>query len=202
MAVSDAATESKRPDALVIVAYIALGLAFVASFMPWATVLVFTVNGTQGDGVITLITALVAAAFLLGWHIGKAHSKGLLVCAIIATALTGLIFWYDMIDIARVAHDSSTASDSLFHVSVSPGSGLYLGSIATVVALVLEALIVRRPTLGTQSLETSTTSAPPTPVPSGWYPDPTHRHELRYFNGGDWTENVSDRGTQAVDPYE
>ena len=32
-----------------------------------------------------------------------------------------------------------------------------------------------------------------------WYPDPSGRHELRYFDGTAWTEHVSDHGKQAVD---
>ena len=35
---------------------------------------------------------------------------------------------------------------------------------------------------------------------SGWYPDPAHKHELRYYDGARWTEHVSDQGTSAVDP--
>lgn len=46
--------------------------------------------------------------------------------------------------------------------------------------------------------------APPPPPPpvtdAGWHPDPTKRHELRYHDGGRWTEHVSDRGVSAVDP--
>jgi hypothetical protein len=37
-------------------------------------------------------------------------------------------------------------------------------------------------------------------VPAGWFADPGRRHELRYWDGQQWTEQVSDRGTQAVDP--
>jgi uncharacterized protein YxjI len=35
---------------------------------------------------------------------------------------------------------------------------------------------------------------------AGWYADPTGRHELRYYDGSDWTEHVSSHGRQAVDP--
>jgi len=38
------------------------------------------------------------------------------------------------------------------------------------------------------------------PTQAGWHPDPTSRHELRYFDGQRWTEHVSDRGRQATDP--
>src|SRR4051812_6342611 len=29
--------------------------------------------------------------------------------------------------------------------------------------------------------------------PAGWYPDPTTRHELRYWDGYAWLDNVSDK---------
>ncbi|MDQ3352503.1 MAG: DUF2510 domain-containing protein, partial [Actinomycetota bacterium] len=28
-------------------------------------------------------------------------------------------------------------------------------------------------------------------TPANWYPDPSHRHELRYWDGTTWTEHVS-----------
>ena len=36
----------------------------------------------------------------------------------------------------------------------------------------------------------------------GWYADPTGRHEFRHWDGSQWTEHVSDHGSQAVDPIE
>lgn len=35
-----------------------------------------------------------------------------------------------------------------------------------------------------------------------WYPDPWGRHELRYFDGADWTEHVSSHGRQSVSPVD
>lgn len=34
----------------------------------------------------------------------------------------------------------------------------------------------------------------------GWLPDPARRFELRYWDGGRWTENVSTGGNQYTDP--
>ena len=34
-------------------------------------------------------------------------------------------------------------------------------------------------------------------IPSGWYPDPAGRHELRYWLQGRWTEQVSDAGRRS-----
>jgi len=36
--------------------------------------------------------------------------------------------------------------------------------------------------------------------PASWHPDPFGRHELRYWDGAQWTEHVSSHGTQSVDP--
>lgn len=33
-----------------------------------------------------------------------------------------------------------------------------------------------------------------------WRPDPGSKHELRYHDGEQWTEHVSDHGTRSVDP--
>ena len=33
-----------------------------------------------------------------------------------------------------------------------------------------------------------------------WHPDPTGRHELRYWDGSTWTDHVPDQGNQSVDP--
>jgi tetratricopeptide (TPR) repeat protein len=35
---------------------------------------------------------------------------------------------------------------------------------------------------------------------AGWQPDPKGRHELRFFNGTEWTEFVSDKGVPGSDP--
>ena len=37
-------------------------------------------------------------------------------------------------------------------------------------------------------------------TPADWHPDPFGRHELRYWDGTQWTEHVSSHGRQSVDP--
>ncbi|MFN8021474.1 MAG: phospholipid scramblase-related protein [Acidimicrobiales bacterium] len=39
------------------------------------------------------------------------------------------------------------------------------------------------------------------PAPN-WYPDPTGRHEHRYWDGNAWTDHVSDRGVTGTDPVQ
>jgi len=36
--------------------------------------------------------------------------------------------------------------------------------------------------------------------PARWAPDPLGRHHYRYWDGGQWTEHVSDDGVVSVDP--
>ncbi|MGZ4688816.1 MAG: DUF2510 domain-containing protein [Acidimicrobiia bacterium] len=35
---------------------------------------------------------------------------------------------------------------------------------------------------------------------TGWHDDPYNRHELRYFDGSRWTDDISDNGRQGTDP--
>ncbi|MEY2421864.1 MAG: hypothetical protein QOI95_1931 [Acidimicrobiaceae bacterium] len=36
--------------------------------------------------------------------------------------------------------------------------------------------------------------------PAGWHPDPAGRHEMRYWSGAAWTDDVSDAGVSTKDP--
>ncbi len=37
-------------------------------------------------------------------------------------------------------------------------------------------------------------------TPANWHPDPTDAHELRYWDGSQWTEHVSNNGVQSTAP--
>ena len=39
-------------------------------------------------------------------------------------------------------------------------------------------------------------------TPANWYPDPMGRHQLRYWDGANWTEHVSSNGVQGTDPLQ
>ena len=43
-------------------------------------------------------------------------------------------------------------------------------------------------------------SSLPPPPPPAWHPDPTGRHQYRYWDGSAWTHHVSDNGVAATDP--
>jgi hypothetical protein len=39
-------------------------------------------------------------------------------------------------------------------------------------------------------------------IPASWQPDPTGRHDHRYWDGTEWTEHVADAGVASTDHYE
>ena len=45
----------------------------------------------------------------------------------------------------------------------------------------------------------TTTSAATAAAPAAWYPDPSKRFELRYWDGAEWTEHVARGGQQFTD---
>ena len=44
------------------------------------------------------------------------------------------------------------------------------------------------------------TAAAATATPAGWYPDPSGRYEMRYWDGDKWTAHVSRQGQTYTDP--
>jgi hypothetical protein len=85
----------------------------------------------------------------------------------------------------------------------SPGSGTG-GSLSTLTA----------PRVGTSSPEifrpkpqavapivgSGTSTTPMATLAARWMNDPTGRHQYRYWDGGNWTENVYDAGVESRDP--
>ena len=45
----------------------------------------------------------------------------------------------------------------------------------------------------------STATTSPAAAPAAWYPDPSKRFELRYWDGAEWTEHVARGGQQFTD---
>jgi hypothetical protein len=52
----------------------------------------------------------------------------------------------------------------------------------------------------TQITNTETTQTGNSAAPPAWYPDPSKRFELRYWDGSEWTEHVARGGQQFTDP--
>jgi hypothetical protein len=114
------------------------GAALVAlgSFLPWvkaeAGVFSATKSGIEGDGVFTLLLAVViVVCFML---IKAERAAG--IAALSLGAATGVVAGYELFDISSKAQAISTGLD----VSASPGVGLILTGLAACAVAVGAAL--------------------------------------------------------------
>jgi hypothetical protein len=55
------------------------------------------------------------------------------------------------------------------------------------------------PIATTAASSSASSSASSTAAPAAWYPDPSQRFELRYWDGTEWTEHVARGGQQFTD---
>lgn len=107
-------------------------LVAVGSLLPWATITAPLIgqvskNGTDGDGVFTLILAVLVGA--LGVALWNRPGRSLAVLAGLGSAVVGLVAVVDISDIETFAADSR-----FVHVSV--GIGLWLVAIGAVCSFV------------------------------------------------------------------
>jgi hypothetical protein len=116
-----------------IVVFAGAGVLVLGSFLPWvkASAGAFTVtkNGIEGDGVLTLILAGLAA---LLFGVIKPRNVAAIVTLIIGV-LAGAIAIYDIADISQRANDLSATS---INVSATVGVGLILAALASAAIVV------------------------------------------------------------------
>jgi hypothetical protein len=103
-----------------VVALLGFAGVMVGSFLPWAQAGFFSVNGTDGDGILTLVIGAVAFAVTL-----VSKGAGPMLISFFAGLLAGGIAVYDAMNIADYAAEQSDP-DSLFRIQVNIGTGLYL----------------------------------------------------------------------------
>lgn len=124
------APAGKMPPLLVL-AYGALGAAFIGSFLPWARVLFVTVSGTDGDGVITALSAAGAALLLFLATREEPAQRKLLIGAFLLSVVCAAVYLYDANQLARNYGEDA----GLFgEVTVQPQMGLYLGVLGAILA--------------------------------------------------------------------
>lgn len=127
---------------------VASGVALVCSFLPWAKVFLFTVSGTDGDGMLTAVGSGVALGCVLALFRIETRRPVVALVAAIGAALSAGTYAFDLVRIARLFNDDAT-SNSIFGGGVSVGFGLVVGAAASgaalVAAIVLAAQIRRVP---------------------------------------------------------
>lgn len=105
-------------------------------------------------------------------------------------------------EVVQITHDGAAWFHAFIRhagsVGVAPHPGMKPNDIAVAGPLpdAQPAPAAASPAAGPSA--TATAGAPS--VPANWYPDPSKRYELRYWNGSAWTEHVATGGVQSVDP--
>lgn len=121
-------------------ALIALACACIASFLPWVRVLFISVNGTDGDGMLTVVTAAAGFGFVYAGERTSWRPLLLHTGAIVGAALTALVYVYNLADVSHAAGESA---DAFFDLQISPQFGLIVGAAAAPIALFVTALRLR-----------------------------------------------------------
>jgi len=87
-------------------------------------------------------------------------------------------------------------------IELEPGLGLPGGmEWAIICCMTLPVLLLVMGILFIVNKNNNAQRTPNAPaVPAGWHPDPTGRHELRYWDGLAWTQSVSDDGQVTENP--
>ena len=108
-------------------------LLAIGSFLPWvkasAGIVSFTKNGTEGDGVLTLILAGLIALLFVVIKNPRSAARWVITLGVLAAVIS----LYDLADVSNKASDLSHGSSG---VTASVGIGLILATAASVVIVV------------------------------------------------------------------
>lgn len=118
-------------------------LTAIASLLPWAVFFGLSVDGTKGDGTVTVLCAVVICA--IGLIVGLGH--GLMWAPITSLGVAGLITITALADIENVTRLVDSSPDSFSPDAVTVGPGLWLTLIAGVAGIAVSgmAMLWRRP---------------------------------------------------------
>ena len=123
------------------IAIISILVALIGSFLPWARVFFITINGTDGDGILTAIGSGIALFLIYSSKRAIAKQKNgqtQLGFAILCIAITAAIYIYDFVNLTSLSDESS---NDFIEISVQPQIGIIVGSIGAVVGTIACSMI-------------------------------------------------------------
>ena len=132
---------AKTKISIEAVAKVSLLVALIGSFLPWARVFFVTVNGTDGDGIITAILSSIALFLIYGSKRALVREKTgqvQLGFAVLCAALTAAVYIYDFVNLTSLTDESP---NEFFEITVQPQIGIIVGSIGAVVGTIASSMI-------------------------------------------------------------
>lgn len=129
------AAPRSRPVIGFVLTIVGVLLAIVGAFLPWVTTsgfVSFSKAGTEGDGVITLVLAVLTG--LLAVLMVLLKSRALAIGVLIGALLIGAVAVLDLTDISSKAGDLTRLGGD-FTVKAEVGSGLWMTAAAAVLLL-------------------------------------------------------------------
>ena len=129
-AVAGAGTSIER------VAIISSLVALVGSFLPWARVFFITINGTDGDGLITAIMSSIALFLIYGSRRALAQKKTgqvQLGFAVLSMAIAAIVYIYDFANLTSLSEEEA---NEIIQITVEPQIGIIIGTIGAVVGAI------------------------------------------------------------------
>ena len=133
--VTDTGTSIER------VAIISALVALVGSFLPWARVFIVTINGTDGDGIITAILSSIALFLIYSSRRALAQKKTgqvQLGFAVLSMAIAAIVYIYDFANLTSLSEEDS---NEIIQITVEPQIGIIIGSIGAVVGTIACSMI-------------------------------------------------------------
>ncbi|MEX2274343.1 MAG: hypothetical protein WEA10_02095 [Actinomycetota bacterium] len=107
----------------------------IGSVLPWATISIQaaerSIGGLDGDGVITVICAVLVALAALVWLTGRGWGR---VLGFILAIVAGGVAVYDLVNITDTASDLSVVLEGF--AEVSAGIGIWLVVAGAVIAII------------------------------------------------------------------
>jgi hypothetical protein len=149
------------------------GLAVVSAFLPWATVGPFTINGTAGDGQITLVLGAILAG-LGAMRLNGKGGKAIPWVGVVLAALIGLVGAYHYYDLDS---DVSSVGIGVYGTLIGAAFGFTGGLIGRQYQHVAQSAVTKP-------------SPNANPI-AGWYTDPWNPIGFRYWDGTQWTGHES-----------
>ncbi|MEY2450729.1 MAG: hypothetical protein QOD92_303 [Acidimicrobiaceae bacterium] len=122
-----------RTNDLSLAMSIAVGAIVLGSFLPWAQMVLGSVNGTDGNGNLTLLLGGIAGALLARWRLEGGARAGLMTASVVVCAAAAGVALYDFTRVLQAA--------------AQPQSGVFLAMAGAITATVLAAALRQAPRL-------------------------------------------------------